>query len=173
MRGGVLRRAPRSAQDVGDQMKRTLCTLCCALGIGAADADVGALSSVSGTADSERFYSYRVRGGAVFDYRSYLRYFGLAAQNTHYAQGTWHKDGQGLIGVWRAQDRATLAGVNAEAGVVQIAGRTRVVGDATWSFRPRAATGFELIAAGDLVETPAAIDNGIAYGFYGASVEQQ
>jgi hypothetical protein len=154
-------------------MMRLLFTLCCILGLSAARADVGALSSVSGTGDSERFYSYRVRGGAVFDYRSYLRYYGLTAQNTHYAQGGWHKDGQGLIGVWRRQDRTTLAGINAEGGVVQVAGRTRVVGDATWSFRPQSSTGLELIAAGDLVETPGAIDRAIAYGFYGASIEQQ
>jgi hypothetical protein len=47
------------------------------------------------------------------------------------------------------------------------------VGDATWGWRPGAHTGVELIAAGDLVETQAAINRGVAYGFYGASIEQQ
>jgi hypothetical protein len=97
----------------------------------------------------------------------------VALQATHYSQAGWKQDGQGLIGLWRDQARATLTGINAEGGVVHVGGHTRAVGDATWSFRPGAYTGMELIAAGDLVETQAAIERGVAYGFYGGSIEQQ
>jgi hypothetical protein len=57
--------------------------------------------------------------------------------------------------------------------MVEVNGHTRFVGDATWSFRPRESTGVELIAAGDLVGTRQALDEGIAYGLAGASIEQQ
>ncbi len=63
--------------------------------------------------------------------------------------------------------------MRAEGGLVQVNGHTRVVGDATWSHRPRETTGVELILAGDLVGTRQALEEGIAYGLAGASVEQQ
>jgi len=158
---------------MGDQVKYCTWLLAGLLLTGTARAELAVLADIGMTGDSERFYSYRARAGGLFGYTSYLDYFGVAAQNTHYVQSGWHSDAQALLGLWRRQDRTTLAGVRAEGGVVQVAGHTRAIGDATWSLRPRPSTGFELIAAGDLVETQAAIDRGIAYGFYGASVDQQ
>jgi hypothetical protein len=57
--------------------------------------------------------------------------------------------------------------------LVQVNGHTRVVGDVTWSHRPRETTGVELLLAGDVVGTRQALEEGIAYGLAGASVEQQ
>ena len=122
--------------------------------------------------DTDGFRASRVRAGALYPYASYLDHFGVVVQNTHYWQSGWSRDADGVLGLWRRQEAATLAGVNAEAGVVQVAGHTRAVGDATWGLRPAANTGVELIAAGDLVATQKAIERGIAYGFFGASVEQ-
>lgn len=137
-----------------------------------AEPPFAALADVSLASDTDGFHAARVRAGGLVAYRSWLDYRGIAAQTTRYAQDGWTRDVAGVVGIWRAQDAMTRAGVDAEAGVVQVGGRTRAVGDATWSFRPRSDTGVELIAAGDLVETRKAIDRAIAYGFFAASVEQ-
>jgi len=75
--------------------------------------------------------------------------------------------------LWRKQNRDTLAGSVAEAGVVRIAGRTRLIGDATWSLRPSPRTGIELLAAADLVETQPALERATAYSFAGVSAERE
>lgn len=130
------------------------------------------LGNVDAASDTDGFHATRVRLGGLYPYASYLDHIGVAVQNTHYSQRAWSRDAGGIIGVWRNQDAATLAGINAEAGAVQVAGHTRAVGDATWGFRPAVNTGVELIAAGDLVATQKAIERGVAYGFVAASVEQ-
>jgi hypothetical protein len=131
-----------------------------------------ALGNVDFASDTDGFHASRVRLGAVYPYRSYVDHFGVAAQTTHYAQSGWSRDVGGIVGIWRNQDPATLVGINGEAGLVQVAGHTRGVGDVTWGLRPAPSTGIELLAAGDVVATRKAIDRGIAYGFFGASIEQ-
>ena len=122
--------------------------------------------------DTDAFHSWLIRGGALFEHASYLDYKGVAVQTTHYSQSGWGRDAAAILGLWRDQRRDTLAGVNAEAGVVQVAGHTRPIGDATWGLRPAPGTGVELIAAGGLVETQTALDRGIAYTLWGLSAEQ-
>jgi hypothetical protein len=139
---------------------------------GAADR-VAATASVDVESDTDDFNGVHARAGALFDYTSHLHYTGVALQNMRYAQDGWNVDVPGIVGIYRNQKADTLEGVRAEGGVVSAGGRTRVVGDATWSFRPRESTGVELLAAGDLVGTREAIERGIAYGLLGASVEQQ
>jgi hypothetical protein len=134
---------------------------------------VAALAQAGFEDDADGFNAAKVRAGALFDYASELKHAGLALQNTHYSDGAWSTDAPAVIGVYRNQRRDTLEGVRAEGGLVQVNGHTRVVGDATWSHRPRASTGLELILAGDLVGTRQALEDGIAYGLAGASVEQQ
>jgi hypothetical protein len=134
---------------------------------------IAALAGVRFEDDADGFTAAQVRAGALIDYASELRHAGLALQNTRYAQDGWSTNAPGLIGVYRNQRRDTLEGVRAEGGLVQVNGHTRVVGDATWSHRPRESTGVELILAGDLVGTRQALEEGIAYGLAGASVEQQ
>jgi hypothetical protein len=123
--------------------------------------------------DADGFNAARLRAGALFDYASELQHAGLALQNTHYSTDGWSTDAPAIIGVYRNQRRNTLEGVRAEGGLVQVEGHTRVVGDATWSHRPRETTGVELILAGDLVGTRQALLDGIAYVLAGASIEQQ
>jgi hypothetical protein len=158
---------------MGNEMRSVFIITVALVSCNIARADVAALGDISITGDSERFYAYRTRAGGLWSYASHLDYRGIGVQNTHYTQSDWSRDGQAIVGMWRQQDRATLAGINAEGGVVQVAGHTRVIGDASWNIRPRATTAFEFIAAGDLVETQAAIERGVAYGFYGVSMEQQ
>ena len=134
---------------------------------------VAAVAQVGFEDDADEFNATKVRAGALFDYASELKHAGLALQNTHYSTGAWSTDAPGIIGVYRNQRRDTLEGVRAEGGLVQVNGHTRVVGDFTWSRRPRETTGVELILAGDLVGTRQALEEGIAYGLAGASVEQQ
>ena len=130
------------------------------------------LGNVDIASDTDGFHASRVRIGGVYPYRSYVDHFGVAVQNTHYWQSGWSRDAAGIVGIWRDQDPNTLLGLNGEAGVVQVAGHTRGVGDVTWGFRPARDTGIEVIAAGDLVATQKAIDRAIAYGFVAASIEQ-
>jgi len=134
---------------------------------------VAAVAQVGFADDADGFNAAQVRAGALFDYASELRHAGVALQNTHYSTGGWSTDAPAIIGVYRDQRRDTLEGVRAEGGLVQVSGHTRVVGDATWSHRPRQTTGVELILAGDLVGTRQALEEGIAYGLAGASIEQQ
>ena len=135
----------------------------------AAHAEPAALGNVDVSSDTDGFHATRVRIGGLYPYGSYLDHFGVAVQTTRYSQSDWSRNAGGVVGLWRDQDRLTLAGINAEAGVVQVAGHTRGVGDVTWGLRPETNTGVELIAAGDLVGTQKAIDRAIAYGFIAAS----
>ncbi|HLW11188.1 MAG TPA: hypothetical protein VKU81_00685 [Casimicrobiaceae bacterium] len=137
----------------------------------AAHAEPAALGNIDVSSDTDGFHATRVRIGGLYPYGSYLDHFGVAVQTTRYSQSDWSRNAGGVVGLWRDQDRVTLAGINAEAGVVQVAGHTRGVGDVTWGLRPETNTGVELIAAGDLVGTQKAIDRAIAYGFLAASVE--
>ncbi|HUG74010.1 MAG TPA: hypothetical protein VMK82_11340 [Steroidobacteraceae bacterium] len=135
--------------------------------------DTAVMAQVGYEDDADEFNATKVRVGALLDYASELSHYGVAVQSTRYSVDGWNTDALALIGVYRNQRRDTLEGVNAEAGVVRVKGHTRLVGDATWSHRPRESTGIELIAAGDLVGTRQALEEGIAYGLAGASVEQQ
>jgi len=134
---------------------------------------VAAVAQVGFEDDADGFNAAKLRAGTLFDYASELKHAGLALQNTHYSIDGWSTDAPAIIGIYRNQRRDTLEGVRAEGGLVQVKGHTRVVGDATWSHRPRETTGVELILAGDLVGTREALEQGIAYGLAGASVEQQ
>ena len=127
---------------------------------------------VSTTADADQFHSFRVREGVFLRYDSPYQYMGVAAQATRYRQRGWNGDAPAALLLWRKQRRDTLAGTIAEAGIVRVNGRARVIGDATWDLRPNPRTGVELIAAGDLVETQRAIERAIAYSFVAASAER-
>jgi hypothetical protein len=145
-------------------------------GTHAADAPtrgVAALAQVGFETDADDFNATQIRAGALMAYASELNHYGMALQNTHYSVDGWSTDAPAVIGLYRNQRRDTLEGIHAEGGVVQVKGHTRFVGDATWSHRPRESTGVELIVAGDLVGTRAALEEGIAYGLAGASIEQQ
>ena len=131
------------------------------------------LGEVITTADADQFYSLRARGGAFLRYDSPFQYFGVAAQATRYAQNSWNGNAPAALLLFRRQQRDTLAGPIAEAGIVRAGGHVRVVGDGSWDFRPNPRTGVELIAAGDLVETQRAIERSIAYSFFAISGERQ
>ncbi len=166
----VLRVCARLALGVGACL--TLVAPSAASAAESAD-QVAALARVGFEDDADGFTAAQVRAGALFDYVSELKHAGLALQNTHYSMDSWSTNAPAIIGVYRNQSRDTLQGVRAEGGLVRVEGHTRVVGDATWGFRPRESTGVELILAGDLVGTQQALDEGIAYGLMGVSVEQQ
>lgn len=139
---------------------------------GAQAQQVAGLGDVSATIDADDFSALRVRGGALLRYETPFHYIGVAAQTTQYTESGWRASAPGAFLLWRRQKPATLEGIAAEAGVVRVSGRMRLVGDATWSLRPLAQTGIELIASGDLVETRRALENAIAYRFTAASIEQ-
>jgi len=137
------------------------------------DGGTGLLAESRYESDADEFDALLLRSGLLLDYRSHLQNRGFAIQGTRYSQGNWSEDVPGIVGIYRSQKRATLEGIRAEAGVVSVSGRARPVGDITWSLRPRESTGFELIAAGDVVGTREAIERSISYGLLAGSVEQQ
>ncbi len=139
----------------------------------AAAQSLGGLGNFVFEGDADSFHATRARIGGLFNYASALDYLGVAAQTTHYSQSGWAENASGVVGLWRSQNRDTLAGINLEAGAVRVAGYTRPVGDVAWGLRPAAGTGIELLAAAGLVETQSAIEQGIGYTFWGASIEQQ
>jgi hypothetical protein len=136
-------------------------------------AQTAALGEVSASGDADHFGALHLRTGALTGYTSPFHYAGLALQTTRYTQSGWHRDAPAVLFLWRNQKRDTLAGTIAEAGVVRIDGRTRVIGDATWSLRPNTHTGIELLAASGLVETRPALENATAHTFLGISAERQ
>jgi len=143
------------------------------LAAAAVRAQTAGLGDIRLSDDADHFSAWRVRAGALTAYRSPFDFAGVAAQTTHYAQSGWHADAPAVLFVWRKQQRETLAGTTAEGGVVRVAGRIRPIGDATWSLRPAARTGIDLIASADLVETQRALANATAYQFGAVSIEQQ
>jgi len=140
---------------------------------GAAKAQTAALGEITAASDADHFDALRLRSGGLFGYASAFDYTGIAAQTTRYTQDGWHRDAPAILFLRRKQDRNTLAGMIAEAGVVRIAGRTRIIGDATWSLRPSARTGMQLLVTRDLVETQRALEQATTYTFFGVSAERQ
>lgn len=132
----------------------------------------GVLGNLVFEGDADSFHATRARVGGLFNYSSAFDYLGVAAQTTRYSQSGWGENASGVVGLWRNQQRDTLTGINSEAGVVRVAGHTRPVGDVTWGLRPLEGTGIELLAAAGLVETQVAIEQGISYTLWGASIEQ-
>ena len=152
---------------------RTLVTaLFALLAATASHAKTAVLGDINSTDDADHFESLRLRAGALMDYQSPFRYAGAAAQTTHYSQSAWHSDAPAELFLWRNQRRETLAGTVAEGGVVRVAGRARLIGDATWSLRPNAHTGIELLATSDVVETRRALENATTYTFGAVSAER-
>ena len=143
------------------------------LAVNRVDGQMAAIGDISIADDAEHFAAARLRSGALLHYASPFEYAGIAAQATFYSQSGWHQNAPAILGLWRNQRRETLAGTIAEAGLVRVSGHTRVIGDGTWSLRPAAHTGVELLAASDLVETQRAIESATAYQFFGASIEQE
>ncbi len=143
------------------------------LAAGGAQAQMAIPGDISTSSDADGFDALRLRTGAMVRYASPFDYAGVVAQTTHYSQSAWDRDAPAVLVLWRRQRRETLAGTNGEAGVVRVAGRTRLVGDATLSLRPSARTGIELLVAGDLVETRRALEHATAYTFFGMSAERQ
>lgn len=136
-------------------------------------AQTAALGEFSASGDADHFDAFHLRTGVLTGFASPFRYSGVAVQTTHYEQSGWHGDAPAVLFLWRNQKRDTLAGTIAEAGVVRFGGRTRAIGDATWSLRPNASTGIELLASSGLVETQRALENVTAHTFAGISAEKR
>lgn len=129
------------------------------------------LGNIDFAVDGDGVHVSSVRLGGSHPCGAYLESLGFATQKSGASRFGATSDAIGIakgLG-WRT---AAGSGIKAEAGFVQAGGRTRIVGDATWSARPAEKTRVELVAAGDLVATQPAIERGIAYGFFGVTAEQ-
>ncbi len=123
--------------------------------------------------DTDGFRSLRLRGGALFNYANRWSYAGIALQNTRYEQGAFHKDVTGVVGLYKNQRRANLAGFDVEAGMVETGGHVRAIGDATWRAVPMEGTAIDILASADLVDTPKALNEAIGYALVGTNLEHQ
>ncbi len=130
-------------------------------------------TSLDISSDTDGFRAARARVGGLFPYENPWKYSGVALQSSRYLQGSFRETANGVLGIYRDQRRDTLAGVDIEAGVTRVAGRLRPIGDATWRIAATPTTAVDFGASADLVETPLAIERGIAYSFFTAGVEQQ
>ena len=124
-----------------------------------------------GTADSDHFYSARLRAGILLRHESAYDFAGLGIGAASYQQREWSAERYSLVGALRRTERATGAGVVASAGISEAADRWRIIADATWNARLSPSAGFELIGQRDLVETRAGIDAGTMTNFVAASID--
>lgn len=131
----------------------------------------GAAFGAVGTADSDHFYSARLRIGPLLRHESAYDFAGVGVGAAHYEQGDWSTERYSVVGVLRKTERATGTGVVASAGVSEIADGWRIIADATWNARLSKDTGFELIGQRDLVETRAGLEAGTMTNFVAASLE--
>jgi hypothetical protein len=125
------------------------------------------------SSDSDGFDSLRVRAGALLTNENPWRYAGVAVQTTRYRQASFSEDVRGALWLYRDQRRADLAGLDLEAGLVRVAGKTRPVGDVTWRMVPQAGTAIDLMASADLVDTPVALERGIGAVLGAVGAEHQ
>lgn len=155
-------------------MRRVLVALLLALppAAAAAEAATGAGFELRMSRDTDGFEASRMRALGLTRHENPWRFDGVAVQQTRYAQAGYRERGSGLLFVHRDQRRDTLAGLDLEAGAVQVAGRTRVVGEATLRFATRLdAPSYEIVAAADWVETRRSLERGITYRLAGAGAE--
>lgn len=146
------------------------------LGSAAALAQAPTVAPIAGmtlSSDSDGADAQRVRGGALYSYDNPWRYAGVALQTTRYRQADYRATSSGALWLYRDQRRDNLAGVELEAGVVRVRGKTRPVGDATWRFVPAAGTAIDLMASADLVDTPRALERSIGAVLAAIGAEQQ
>lgn len=125
------------------------------------------------TSDTDGFHSLRLRATGLYPYDNQWRFSGVALQTAQYGQDNFRKNVAGVLGIYRDQRRDTLAGVDAELGLVRVSGHLRPVGDVTLRMTTTLGSAVDLIASADLVETPIALERGVGYTFVAANIEQQ
>ena len=147
---------------------------CLTIGVSAAEEKLS-LAMDAGTSlstDTDGFQAFRGRVGWLFAYANPWRFSGVNVQSTKYTKGEFSKDVTAVLGKYRDQRRDNLAGVDIEAGVAQVSGHLRPVGDATLRMVTSIGTAVDLNVSADLVETPKVLDRGIGYTFLATGVEQ-
>ena len=129
------------------------------------------LTGISSESDSDNFHTFRIRAGALYPYSNPWNFAGFAVQATSYIQNDYHRNSSSLFGIYRNQQRDTLAGVDVEAGVAEVAGHHRPVGQASWRLMPAPDTAVDLSLSADLIETPTALERGLGYTFASGGIE--
>lgn len=122
------------------------------------------------SADTDGFHASRSRLGEL-RYDNPWSYAGVLVQSTRYTQGRFAREVPAVLAAYRDQRRDTLAGVEAEAGVVNVNGHARPIGDVTLRLSKTLGTAVELIASADVVETRKALERGIGHAFLAAGFE--
>jgi hypothetical protein len=130
------------------------------------------IGNVDFAVDADGVHVSSVRLGGTHACGAYLADLGFAAAQARDTRFRAFRDATGFTTL-PAMSPSTSKAIRAEAGFVQLAGRTRIVGDATWHARPFGATAIDLVGAADVVGTQPAVDRGIAYGFVGAAAEHR
>ena len=132
---------------------------------------LGNAAEALGTADSDHFYSARLRAGLLLRHESAYDFVALGLGATRYEQQEWATSRYSVVGALRKVERGTGAGIVASVGISEVADHLRAIIDATWNVRLSRATGFELIGQRDFVETRAGLDAGTMSNFAALSVD--
>jgi hypothetical protein len=156
-------------------MRRLACWLAAAAfaAAGAVGAQTPLLGEAYFSRDADGFAMQRIGAGAAFRAAGASDYSGVIALYTRYAEDQWAAGGQRLSLVHRDLVAATGEGLIAEIGAATVPGHTRAVGEITYNRRLAEATGIELLAASDWVDSRPAIEDGLTSTFVAASAEQQ
>ena len=131
----------------------------------------GAVVDLAATRDTDKFERGVARAGAMVQYRSAYDFTAIGVSQNRFRQGDWSLEVNSLVAALRKIDRATAEGIMVRGEVAVKGGRTKFHGEGDWNIRFSKATGVELIANRDAVETAQALQSGILANFFAASFD--
>ncbi|AXK39923.1 hypothetical protein [Crenobacter cavernae] len=124
------------------------------------------------THDSDGFTARRLSLDVMPDYASADAFYGARLGDYRYSRGDWSRHGEKLSVLARHIDPATGNGWQLDAGVFGQGGHTLLTLDGSYHLPLTEKTALEVFINRDWVETPSALDAGVAFTFVGASLDQ-
>ncbi len=121
--------------------------------------------------DSDSFDVVKVGAGLLPMYQSGQEYWGLTATRNFYSASDWSAIGSQLNLVKRDVNPQNNLGHTVSVGVNRIYERDLLTADLNYSGALNQMINYELFFTRDRVETQNSLTNGVAYNFYGGSLE--
>lgn len=123
--------------------------------------------------DSDNFDVVKVGAGLLPVYQNGQDYWGVSAARNFYSAPDWSAVGSQLSLVKRDINPQNGLGHNLSLGVNRIYDRDLLTADLNYSAMLNATTNYEAFFTRERVETKNSLMGGIAYNFYGASIENR
>ena len=123
--------------------------------------------------DSDSFDVVKVGAGLLPVYQSGQDYWGVSATRNFYSAPNWSAIGSQLSVLKRDVNPQNGLGYNLNVGVNQIHDGNILTADLNYSAVLNPSTNYEVFFTRDRVETQNSLTQGIAYNFYGASLEHR